>query len=52
MSEKTYLVKYQSPPTSSSVTSTLVRASSASQAKEKIKSRFNGNVKIISCVEN
>ena len=45
-----YTVKYQRP-SSSSVISTVVRASSASQAKEQIKSRFNGDVKIISCVE-
>ena len=45
-----YTVKYQLP-NSTSVLSMVVRASSASQAKEQIKSRFNGDVKIISCVE-
>ena len=45
-----YTVKYQRP-NSTSVLSMVVRASSASQAKEQIKSRFNGDVKIISCVE-
>lgn len=41
-----YQVKYQRPK-SNSVTSTLLTASSASQAKEQIKARFNGDVKII-----
>ena len=45
-----YAIKYQRP-NSNSVISTVVKASSASQAKEQIKSRFNGDVKIISCVE-
>ncbi|MGP1572125.1 MAG: hypothetical protein ACTTHX_08405 [Moraxella sp.] len=45
-----YEVKYQRPP-STSTYSTRVSASSASQAKEQIKARFNGNVKIISAVE-
>lgn len=42
-------VKYQRPP-SNSVQSLRVTASSASQAKEQIKARYNGNVKIISAV--
>lgn len=37
--------------TSTAVTSTSVMASSASQAKEQIKARYNGDVKIISAVE-
>ena len=45
-----YEVKYQRPK-SNSVSSTTVTASSASQAKEQIKARFNGDVKIISAVE-
>ena len=45
-----YAIKYQLP-NSNSVISAVVKASSASQAKEQIKSRFNGDVKIISCVE-
>lgn len=36
---------------SAAVTSTIVTASSASQAKEKIKSQNNGNVKFVSVVE-
>ena len=48
---KSYIVKYQYEG-SKSVTSTHVRASSASQAREQVKSRFNGKVKIISCVES
>lgn len=50
MSEKNYRVSY-TPEGSSSVRSTIVRASSASQAKEKIKERERGRVKIISAVE-
>lgn len=46
-----YTIKYQRPTTGSSVQQTIVNASSASQAKEQVKSRFNGDVKIISCVE-
>lgn len=46
----TYQVKYQRPK-SNSVSSTTFTASSASQAKEQIKARFNGDVKIISVVE-
>lgn len=45
-----YQVKYQRPK-SNSVTPTTITASSASQAKEQIKARFNGDVKIISVVE-
>ncbi|WP_323842343.1 MULTISPECIES: hypothetical protein [unclassified Moraxella] len=45
-----YTVKYQRTG-SNSVSSLTVTASSASQAKEQIKSRYNGAVKIISCVE-
>ena len=47
---KKYEVKYQRK-NSSCVNSTIVTASSASQAKEQIKAKFNGDVKIISCVE-
>ena len=36
---------------STSVTSTYVNASSASQAKEQVKAKYNGKVKIISAVE-
>lgn len=46
-----YEVKYQSPKSSISVKSTTITASSASQAKEQIKARYNGDVKIISAVE-
>lgn len=45
-----YEVKFQRP-SSSSVHVMIVNASSASQAKEQIKARNNGNVKIISAVE-
>ncbi|WP_165008749.1 hypothetical protein [Neisseria yangbaofengii] len=48
---KRYTVKYQMNG-SSSVPSALVTASSASQAREQIKARYNGKVKIISCVEH
>ncbi|MCG7656993.1 hypothetical protein [Wielerella bovis] len=47
---KLYHVKYQLNG-SSGISSTSVRASSAAQAKEQIKARYNGKVKIISCVE-
>lgn len=47
----TYEVKYQRPKLNSGVTSTIITASSASQAKEQIKARYNGDVKIISAVE-
>lgn len=43
-------VKYQRPPSTSTIT-TRVNASSASQAKEQMKARFNGQVKIISVVQ-
>lgn len=46
----TYIVKYQKTG-SNSIAQMTVHASSASQAKEQVKSRYNGNVKIISCVE-
>lgn len=46
----TYQVKYKKTG-SSSVQSSNVRADSASQAKEQIKSRYNGNVSIISAVK-
>lgn len=46
----TYEVKY-TRGSSTSVSSTRVQASSASQAKEQVKARFNGDVKIISAVE-
>lgn len=45
-----YQVKYQRSK-SNSVSSTTITASSASQAKEQIKARYNGDVKIISVVE-
>lgn len=45
-----YTVKYQKTG-SHTVMHMTVTASSASQAKEQIKSRYNGAVKIISCVE-
>lgn len=45
-----YQVKYQRSK-SNSVSSTTITASSASQAKEQIKARYNGDVKIISAVE-
>lgn len=47
---KKYSIKYQRTG-SSSILITSVQASSAAQAKEQVKSRYNGNVKIISCVE-
>lgn len=47
---KRYQVKYTTGNSTSPMIST-VTASSASQAKEQIKARFNGNVKIISTVE-
>ncbi|ULJ65645.1 hypothetical protein [Wielerella bovis] len=47
---KRYEVKYQHNG-SSGTTSTIVTASSAAQAKEQIKARYNGKIKIISCVE-
>lgn len=47
---KRYQVKFQRDG-SPSVISTTVSASSASQAREQIKARYNGKVKIISCVE-
>lgn len=47
---KRYIVKYQLTG-STSVSSMQVSASSASQAREKVKSQYNGRVKIISCVE-
>ena len=45
-----YTVKYQRT-NSNSVVSTVIRASSVSQAKEQIKAKYNGDVKIISVVE-
>ena len=47
---KRFQVKY-SREGSTSVLITSVPASSASQAKEQIKARYNGKVKIISAVE-
>lgn len=47
---KRFQVKYTREG-STAVTGTTVTASSASQAKEQIKARFNGKVKIISAVE-
>jgi hypothetical protein len=47
---KRFQVKY-SREGSTSVLITSVTASSASQAKEQIKARYNGKVKIISAVE-
>lgn len=46
----TYIVKFQKTG-SNSVIHMTVKASSASQAKEQVKSRYNGNVTIVSCVE-
>lgn len=46
----TYQVKYKRTG-SNSVFATNVKADSAGQAKEQVKSRFNGNVSIISCVK-
>lgn len=50
MSDKNFRVTY-TRGTSSSVVTASVRASSASQAKEKIKERERGQAKIISAVE-
>lgn len=50
MSDKNFRVTF-TRGTSSSVITTSVRASSASQAKEKIKERERGQAKIISAVE-
>lgn len=47
---KRYTVKYKRG-SSNSISSQSVTAPSMAQAKEKIKSQFNGDVKIISCVE-
>lgn len=46
---KNYTVKFQTG--NSGIMTSIVKASSESQAKEQIKSRYNGNVNIISCVE-
>lgn len=50
MSDKSFKVTYTREGSSSVITST-VRASSASQAKEKIKERERGKATIISAVE-
>lgn len=50
MSDKNFRVTF-TRGTSSSVITTSVRASSAGQAKEKIKERERGQAKIISAVE-
>lgn len=50
MSDKNFRITF-TRGTSSSVITTSVRASSASQAKEKIKERERGQAKIISAVE-
>lgn len=47
---KLYQVKYQLND-GSDISSTTVRTSSATQTKEQIKARYNGKIKIISCVE-
>lgn len=47
---KNYQVKYKRK-NSQTVTSANVKASSASQAKEQIKAKYNGDVAIISAVE-
>lgn len=44
-----YEVRYQKPSATGTMV-THVNASSASQAKEQIKARFNGQVKIVSVV--
>nr|WP_315041652.1 hypothetical protein [uncultured Moraxella sp.] len=46
----TYTVKYQKTG-SNTVLHMTINASSASQAKEQVKSKYNGQVKIISAVE-
>ncbi|WP_220813084.1 hypothetical protein [Pseudomonas paralcaligenes] len=50
MAEKTFKVTFTREG-SSFVSSSMVKASSASQAKEKIKERERGKAKIISAVE-
>lgn len=51
MSDKKFRVTYTRSNSSAVMTKT-VTASSASQAKEKIKQEYRGEVKIISAVEN
>ena len=50
MSDKTYRITFTRGD-SKVVSTTSIRASSASQAKEKLKERERGNAKIISTVE-
>lgn len=47
---KTYVIKFTRSQMSSIMTTTIT-ASSESQAKEQLKSRYNGDVSIVSCVE-
>lgn len=46
----TYQIKFKRPG-HNSVFSRNVKADSASEAREKVKSDFNGNVTIVSCVK-